>query len=287
MLKRNTVSARSYAREIFSAARAYSRASAKILKRGDGGELWRAASLCHSICAGARSAAKSIAYRKLLHAENGKAEVFTLAEEFWESGDEASEAKLCAFLSSRAKAFESVTLSLLPDALLGALAVRISRLVCAGECEGLSRLLRAAERLHFVDFSRIFLAFSASAQIFSAEKAGVFEDCDDKTKFKYIAALISRCEREGREESELAKEIVKRADLLGVHIGELLFKKRAYVPRVYSACLVLTTLLIAALYFFACGRSALALLTMPAAAIASYGMVKELLSFCFKYAGGS
>jgi hypothetical protein len=132
MLKSNTVLSAPYAKEIISAARAYKAASAKITSQGACGELGRAAVLCPSIYSGARAAAKNIAYRKLLPAENGKAEVFSLAEEFFESGAEMSEAKLCDFLASRGKKMGSVTLSLLPEALFGTISVRLSRLVCMG-----------------------------------------------------------------------------------------------------------------------------------------------------------
>jgi len=286
MLKNNIVSASVYAAEINSAARAYRHASARILARGEGGEPGRAASLCDALCMRAKSAAKNIYAYKNLPAPGGKAEAFMLAETFLERDGEANEANLCSCLASYGKKYDSVTLAVLPDALFAAAFVRISKIVCSGEEKGLAHLIHTAERLHFIDFSRVFLAFSATVQTFSSENTRVFEACDDKTKFKYISALLELCKKEGRAEAEMAEEIVQNANVRQIHIGELLFDKKVYVPRIYAVCLIFSTLLIAALYFLLCVRNIFALVTLPAAAIASYGMVKEILSVCFKYAGG-
>ena len=286
MLKENKNSSVSRTREIKAAVRAYKTASAEILKNGGAGALSRAASLCPVLCTGARSASKNIsAHASLPFFKGAEEEAFSLAEAFLESGEKANEQGLCAFLALKGKLYGSITLSLLPDALFAAIFLRIARLTAGGEEEGLSALIFAAESLHFIDFSRVFLAFSSVASIFSEENAAVFKHCDEKTKFKYISALLSLCKSEGRGAEEMACELVRTANVRGVHAGELLFKKRAYVPRVYALCLAFISLLVTAVYFFACGRSVFALATAPAALFACYGMVKEILSVCFKYAG--
>jgi cyclic beta-1,2-glucan synthetase len=211
--------------------------------------------------------------------------VFLLANEAIRVGA-LDEERLVAFLGSRGKSFSSVTLSLLPDVLFTAAFKNISRLLIEGDAEDICDAISAAEKLQFIDFTRVFLTFSASAQIFSVENAGVFKNCDEKTKIKYIAALIDKCNKEGREECELAEELLARANSRGAHIGELLFEKKKYVGRVYAVCLALTVALICIIYFLLCGRGALAIITLPAAALSCYGMSKELLSLCFKHAGG-
>ena len=286
MLKSNTVSAAAYTRKVKEAARAYKKASARVAFGEGEHALFEAAALCPVLCMRAKSAVKSIESYKFLPAEEGEAKAFALAEGFLENGGGPSEESLCKFLSSAGGKYDGITLALLPEAIFCAVFLGISRRVCAAEGEGLPHLIQFAEKLNFIDFSRVFLAFSASVHVFSAEKAGVFAACDDKTKFKYVSALISLCKKEGRGEQEMASELVHRADALGVHTGELLFAKKAYVPRTYTLCLVFFTFLISLLYFLLCGRDVFAILTLPAAAIACYGMVKELLSVCFKYAGG-
>ena len=166
MPNKNTVSAVSYAKEIKEAVRLFKSASGRLGSAE--GELSRAAALCDSLCKRAAFASKNIAdCKELLLGEDGKAEVAALASSFLESCEEVSEAKLTAFLSSYGRKFESITLSLLPEALFAEAFLRISRLVCAGESEGLGRLIRAVENLNFIDFSRVFLAFSVSVDIFS------------------------------------------------------------------------------------------------------------------------
>jgi len=285
VLKRNTVPAFSYAGEIRSDIRAYKKASARIFSRGGGGALYRAAAASPALLLRAQSAAKNIASYRELPESGGEAEAFLLAREFIRGG-EVSEERLLAFLSSRGLGFSAVTLSLLPDALFAVAFARITRLTCEGREEGLDLAMLAAEKLQFIDFTRIFLAFSSSVQIFSAEKAGVFKDCDDKTKLKYISALVSLCKKEGRGEEEMARELTARADARGAHVGELLFEKKAYIGRVYAVCLALTVLLVSAIYFLICGRNIWTLITLPAASISVYCMAKELLSLCFKHAGG-
>ena len=168
MPQENEVSAVTYKIAVKSAARAYRKASARIIAGGGEGELYRAAALCPALCLRARSAYENIAAYKFLPSGGGeRAEVFCLAAEFFESGEELSEAKIFAFLSSRGKKFGSITLSVLPDALFAEAFLRISQSVCESRAEGLSRLLRSAENLSFIDFSRVFLTFSVSAEVFA------------------------------------------------------------------------------------------------------------------------
>ncbi|MBQ9746146.1 MAG: hypothetical protein IJW21_04930, partial [Clostridia bacterium] len=226
MPKKNTVS------EIREGARLFRAASARILQSESAGELYYAATLCPSLCMRARSAAKNIASYKDIPAEAEELNLArTLAEDFLESGEEASEVKLMAFLAAGGVKYGSVTLAVLPDMLFTSAFLRVASLAAEGEETGLSYLLRTAERLHFVDFSRIFLAFSATVAAFSAEKAGVYASCDDKTKLKYVSALLALCRKENKREAEKAAELVCLADMRGVHVGTLIFPKRAYVPR--------------------------------------------------------
>lgn len=283
MLKRNTVPALPYVREIRSDIKACKKAAKSAGAKE--GALYRFAVSAEALEVRTRSVAKNVASYKELPALGAEAEVFLLAREFM-GGEEVSEARLCDFLSSRGGAFPAVTLSLLPDVLFAEAFARITRIAAGGGEDGLSAAMLAAEKLGFIDFTRIFLAFSASVRIFSAEKAGVFKDCDDKTKLKYIAALVALSERDERGEEELAREFVGRADGRGVHVGELIFERKAYVGRVYAVLLALTVVLVSAIYFLVCGRNIWALLTLPAAAFSVYGMAKELLSLCFRSAGG-
>ncbi len=271
------------AEELRRAAKSYRTAAAEILKRGEEGDLGYAATLARTLCARAKSTAKNMAFYTRF--DDGRA-ARELADGFCDTVKEISEATLRAFFKEKGDKYESVTLTLLPDMIFTVLFTRISALVCRGESEGLASLLRGAERLRFMDFSRIFLDFSLTNTLFATESAGVWENCDRKTKFKYIEELIALALKEGKSEREMAFLVLKKADELGVHIGELLIQKNAAVPRVYSVCLALATVLVSIIYFLLCELNIFVLFTLPAAAVACYGMIKELLAFCFKYAGG-
>lgn len=275
-----------YARKIRSDTAEYKKAAAKILSLGDGGWLCRAAAASEALCLRARLSAKNIASYGEIPTHGGEAEVFLLASDFAENEREMSEEKLISFLASRGKAFSSVTLSLLPDALFAAAFARLTRLICEQNEHGIPEVMLMLEKLRFVDFTRIFLAFSVSVGIFSREKAGVFKDCDDKTKLKYISALVYLCKKEGRGEEELARELTETAEARNVHVGELLFPVKKYVGRVYAVCLSLTVLLVSLIYFLLCGRDMPALITLPAAAVACYGVAKEIFALCLRRAGG-
>ena len=286
MLKRNTVPAAPYVREIRSDIRAYRKAAAQVLLRGDGGVAYRAAAAMEALCLRARHTAKNIASYGEIPAAEGKAESFSLANDFMKNNEEISEEKLVDFLSLRSESFSSVTLSLLPEALFAVAFSLLVRFVHEQNEQGISFSMLALEKLNFIDFTRIFLDFSVSAGIFLSEKAGIFKDCDDKTKLKYISALVYLCKKEGRGEEEMARELAERAEAQGTHVGELLFRKKKYVGRVYAVCLSLTVLLVSLIYFLLCGRNITSLITLPAAAIMSYGVAKEILALCFRAAGG-
>ncbi len=269
--------------ELRQAAAKYRAASAGILKSGEESELYYAATLSRALCARAKSTAKNIAfYERFDSGETAK----KLALGFCDAEKEVSEAALRAFLKEKGDKYDSVTLTLLPDMVFTVLFTRMSALMCRGESTGISALLRGAERLRFIDFSRIFLDFSLTNALFATESAGVWESCDRKTKFKYIEELLSLAQREEKSEREMAFLVLKKADELGVHIGELLIQKNTAVPRLYCVCLALATFLVTLIYFLLCKANIFVLLTLPAAAVACYGMIKELLAFCFKYAGG-
>ncbi|MBQ8404764.1 MAG: hypothetical protein IJX55_10160 [Clostridia bacterium] len=265
-----------------SAAR-YRAASADILKSGEESELYYAATLCRALCGRAKSTAKNMAfYARFASGEAARA----LAEDFCDFAKEISEGELRTFLAERGEKYDSITLTLLPDMIFAVLFIKISALVCRGESEGLPFLLRGAERLRFIDFSRVFLDFSVTNALFATESAGVWKDCDRKTKFKYIEELLSLALKEGKSEREMAFLVLKKADELGVHIGELLVEKNTALPRLYCVCLAVATFLVTLIYFLLCDANIFVLLTLPAASVACYGMAKELLAFCFKYAGG-
>ncbi len=269
--------------ELRRAAANYRAAAGAILKRGEEGDLGYAATLSRALCARAKSTAKNMNFYTRF--DDGKA-ARELAEEFCDTAKEISEATLRSFLKEKGDKYESVTLTLLPDMIFTVLFMRISKIVCREESEGLSSLLRGAEKLRFIDFSRIFLDFSLTNAVFATESAGVWENCDRKTKFKYIEELLSLSLKEGKSEREMAFLVLKKADELDVHIGELLVQKSSAVPRVYSVCLALATILVTMIYFLLCEANIFVFLTLPAAAVACYGMIKEVLAFCFKYAGG-
>ncbi len=169
-------------------------------------ELRRARILAPTLCLRAKSAKKNIASYGELSGKDARA--FLLAEEFLSSGATVGEEELLVFLAEKGEKFGAVMLSLLPDAIFASIFANISRLFCKGEGEEISRYIFAAEKLRFIDFTRIFLAFSSSVHIFSQEKCGIFLWCDDKTKLKYISALVTLCKKEGRGEEELAKDLV-------------------------------------------------------------------------------
>ena len=269
-------------RELRLAAARYRAKAKKILKEEAEGELYYAATLARPLCARANSTAKNMAfYSRYASGEEARA----LAEAFCDSAKEINELELRTFLSAQGEKYSSITLSLLPDMIFTALFLKICALVCCGECQGISFLLRGAERLRFIDFSRIFLDFSATNALFATESVGVWESCDRKTKFKYIEALLRLARSEGQSERKMASLVLQKAEELGVHTGSLLIEKNTAVPCVYCVCLAAITFLATLIYFLLCGASFFVFCTLPAALVACYIAAKEVLAICFKYAG--
>lgn len=280
-----TVKTNKIKREILISVKKFRVASEKLLREDGESSLHYAATLSRSLCTRAKSAARNISSFKEVPADADGVIARRLALSFIDSTDEVNEAKLCAFLASTGEKYDSVTLSVLPDILFSVIFERVTRLLCDFKEENLSFLLRGAERLRFIDFSRVFLAFSLTDGIFSHEKVGIYTHCDRKTKFAYIGELLDICRKERKSERQKAEEFLSLADKQGVHVGSLVLRKNVLVERIYSICLVFITLLISLMYVLACGLDMRALLIFPAVMLAVYGMVKQILSLCFKNAG--
>ena len=278
-----TVKTDNIKRKIFADIKKFRLAAAKFSQRE--GALYYAATLERNLCARAKNAAKNISAYPKITADNQGSISERLAASFIDKTDEMTEQKLCAFLTSTGEKYDSITLAVFPDILFAVIFERVTSLLCQGEEKNLSFLLRSAERIRYIDFSRIFIAFSATDEIFSREKNGVYTQCDVKTKFKYISELLYICRKEGVSEREKAESILEQANEKNVHIGTLIFTKNIMTARIYSLCLILMTLLISFIYLFLCELDIRAFVIFPAVAVGVYGTVKQILSLCFKNAG--
>jgi len=257
----------------------------KLLAENREDSLYYAATLCKNLCSRARTAAKRICFYKEIPQGIKESIAKETVLEYIDNAAEVNESTLKAFLNAKKKKYDSITLSVFSDMMFAVIFEKITVLVCAEKDEGLSFLLRAADRMKFIDFARIFLSFSETDALFSTEKAGVYKDCDRKTKFEYISELVMLSKREKKSEREKALEILKKADRNNLHVGELILKKNPFVPRIYSACLCLMTIIITVLYLALCNFSLFSFAVLPAVLISIYGLVKQILSLCFKNAG--
>lgn len=259
--------------------------SKRILRENDGGTLRHAATICQKLCSQAKVSLKRISYFASLTSEKETSVALTLAYDMTEAKTDISEKGICAFLRERGEKYGSATLFVLSDMIFIVMFKRIADLVHKGKEEDLAYLLHGTERLRFIDFSRIFFAFSATEELFSREKAGYYAHCDRKTKFMYIAELLDICKKEGKSESEKARELLALANEREVHIGTLILKRRASVGRIYVLCLISLTALFSVLYLLLSGFDTMSFIILPAVSVAVYGAVKQLLSLCFKFAG--
>lgn len=280
-----TVKTDNIKKEVGKRVRNFQIKSKQILSSNREDSVYYAASICKNLCARAQNSAKKISLYKELPKGEQKSIAWEIASEFIENSVEMTESALCAFLSSKRKKYDSITLSVLADMIFIVIFEKISFLVCAEREDGLSFLLRAADRIKFIDFSRIFLSFSSTDAVFSSEKADVYRHCDRKTKFEYIAELIMLCKKEKKAENEKALEILKEADRKNIHVGELILKKNPLVAGIYLSCLCLMTIIISVLYLIACDFSVISFFVFPGIVISVYSLVKQILSLCFKNAG--
>ncbi len=280
-----TIKTAAIKKEIRKSAADFRKKAENILMSNREDTLYYAATLCKNLCSRAQIAAKRICFYKEIPQGLQESIAKETALDYIENTKEVNETTLNAFLSSKKKKYDSITLSVFADMLFAVIFEKISLLVCTEKEDGLSFLLRAADRMKFIDFARIFLSFSATDALLSSEKADVYKHCDRKTKFEYISELVMLSKKEKKSEREKTLEILKEADRKNIHVGELILKKNPLVARIYSVCLCLTTLIIAVLYLAVCDFSSVSFAVFPAVLISVYNLVKQILSLCFKNAG--
>ncbi len=280
-----TVKTKEIKKKISESAKLLKISSKRILRENESGAICHAATICKKLCLQAKVSLKRISYFASLTSEKETSVALELAYDMTEAKAEISEKGICAFLCERGGKYSSATLSVLSDMLFIVMFKRIADLVHKGEEEGLAYLLHGTEHLRFIDFSRIFFAFSETEELFSREKAGYYAHCDRKTKFMYIAELLDICKKERKSESEKVHELLALANERGIHIGTLILKKKVSIGRIYTICLISLTALFSVLYLLLSGFETMAFVILPAVAVAVYGAVKQLLELCFKFAG--
>ncbi len=280
-----TVKTKEIKNEISESAKRFKDSAKRILRENDGGALYHAASVYKKLCSQANNSLKRITYFSKLTSEKDICDSLELACNMVNAKTEISEKGICAFLGKRGERYDSATLSVLSDMLFAVMFKRIADSVSRIKEEELSYLLHGIERLRFIDFSRIFFAFSATEEIFSMEKAGYYPHCDRKTKFMYITELLDICKKEKKSEREKANELLALADERKVHIGTLLLKRNSSVGRIYALCLLSLTALFSILFLLLCQLHVMAFVVLPGVAVAVYGAIKQLLELCFKFAG--
>lgn len=276
-----------FAKRIKKTIRYYKRASMKIERENDAPFFSYAARDSEKLISRARRALFAIrAYKNLPCDDDGKIAALGISESIIDFSDDIKEENIIKCLSEMGKLYDSATLSVLPEFIFLALFERIANAVITREENSrLGAFLRNTERLRFIDFFRIFLMFSVTDKIFSNEKAKVYPDCDRSTKFSYISFVEDSARKRGESEESTARDILKRADDEGVHVGALILQKDSGVAKIYTFCLILITFLISLIYFFLCDLTPFALLILPGVALSVYMTVKELLVLCFKSAG--
>lgn len=272
-------------KEILSAEKNFRNKAKKLLFKEEEDIFYYTATIARSLCARAKNAVKNITFYKELPAESNASVAQKLAYGFLDTAEEISEKKLYLYLESTKEKYDSITLAVFPSVLFACIFLKINRAVSLSKTDELSFLLRAADRMKFIDFSRIFLAFSLTDSILTAEKADVYRHCDRKTKFEYISEIVALCKKENKSEKEKAEEILRKANLENIHSGELILQKKPLVARIYCICLMLITLVFSALFLILAGFDKRTFLILPAIILSTYGLTKQILALCFKNAG--
>ena len=273
-------------KKILQAEKEFRIKSSKVLAKEENGILYYTATMASSLCTRAKSAAKNISFYKEIPAIDDKISIAEkIASDFLEVMDEMSEKKLCIFFESRKRKYDSITLAVFQPVLFAQIFFRIKNAFDERKTEETSFLIRCADRMKFIDFSRIFLSFSITNELLTAEKADIYRYCDRKTKFEYISEIVSLSQKEKKSEKQKVKELLLEADRKNIHIGEVIMRKNPLVVRIYCICLAFMTIVASLLYFVLCGFDISCFVVFPAVILSVYNLVKQILALCFKNAG--
>ena len=92
------------------------------------------------------------------------------------------------------------------------------------------------KRLTKLPLSELIDAVSFSERTLKAEKAGMYDEMQDKTKEDYRAKVVRMIRKEGksRSEYEFVKELVAKADEKGEHVGWSLFPPKKWNARAHG-----------------------------------------------------
>ena len=220
-------------------------------------------------------------YRRLPLNSDGMPYLYSrMLEYLKECGGAPSQRSLCEFLSrcQSGKAFYNGELILLRSFL----AVASVSLYRSEENEA---YLGAMTKLSDVDFESVYFMFSGVEAIFLTETAGVYLNCDVKTRRLYHERLRLFAKRRGMDELAAAREIVAAANQKSTHIGAVLKPYRGAAPKLYFYFLSVLTISVAALYVILCGVGFLSLVLLPFVIVPIYTFSKEFLPPFFAKTG--
>ena len=123
-------------------------------------------------------------------------------------------------------------------------------------------IFNSMKKLTRLPMSELIDAVSFSERMLKGEKAGMYDEMQDKTKEDYRAKVV-RLSRKGQKgqkgqkgcEYEFVKELVEKADEKGEHVGWQLFPPKRWKTRAHSYVwiVVLGSLLLSALFAYGAG----------------------------------
>ena len=108
-------------------------------------------------------------------------------------------------------------------------------------------LFNSLKKMTKLPMSEIIDSISYSEQMLKGEKADMYDQMYDRTKDDYRAKIVLLCKKQKKKEYDLVKELVKKADEKGEHVGWQLFPPKKWNARahLYIWIVVLVTLALA------------------------------------------
>jgi len=175
-------------------------------------------------------------------------------------------ATLCEFIAtvSRKHDFLICEMLLLRDCCIAALADKFAD----GDESVKAECIRAFMALEAVNFDDIFHKYTKVHHIFSLEKAGVFENCSRDTELYYDMRLLERC---GDDEMGAARDIVRRADVDGEHVGKYLLGQNNDVGKAYFWLVFVLTAFIFSIIVYV-SNAVISLMALPLAYMLAKGI---------------
>lgn len=100
-------------------------------------------------------------------------------------------------------------------------------------------IFNSLKKMSKLPIAELIDAVSFSEKLLKGEKAGKYDQMQDKTKDDYRAMIVRRCKKCGKKEHDFVEELVAKADEEGKHVGWLLFPPKRWEARAHGyVCIV-------------------------------------------------